>query len=507
MRKRHAGIAVPTVLIVAVAVMAFAASASAQIAWSVGGKALAVGTEKTLPAKPSSGELTFVMEVGGKEYSMVCREIEVQHGSIFNASVRGQLAGRGHEDLKVSHCTGAGELGSGCNTSNPESRMPPTAEYGESVLAEREHERIPGPKVDDLLPEANGRIAEFAFSGVACPLPKKVIVKSTLTVGKPSEASEGNGGLLASVAPESKSLEKTIELPSSTSTWQQALNAHDKLVETDQLGAYNEAGERLGSAKIYGSVKTGLSSLEEWALEGEAYVKPVPVWTVEGKTLASGSEEKLEAKLKAGTEADVPLVLGEIPGEVRCKTLHVENGEILNGEAGSVGWSKGTIVLEECKLVGELATRCALTSTSTKEIKLPPTEAGTGVLVEGGAEPGDAPILADFLPEAHANTLALFGLMKVTGKICPSVQIKINTSLPVGTQGKSNEGEGGIAASISGETEATSHIFAFPKTTYKKAFTWGELEIALGSFTANQEGNLVAEIEIKLASGKKWGVK
>ncbi len=499
----------------AVALMAIGAStafAYRHFTWAVAGKVLPAGVEKAFGVGSSSNDLTFKTEVAGKPVTIECGDVGLEHGLIYDGLVKRKLAGAGHEAFVLTGCKMGQEWGRVCEMSESTAhsvRLPPTSEYAKSVLVESGVAED-GHPVDDILPEAGGVFAELSFQnspGERCPFAGKWAVKSMLTVGQPGESKEGEGGLVATVSAEGGSVEKKLEFPSSTSELANDENAHGNAVKADQLGLYINS-EYIGPIEIYGQVHTELSSLEEWSIQEESSAVPPHVWTVAGKTLAAGSEEKIEAKLKSGTEAILHGELGKKPFEVTCKALNIANGAFLNGSEGKVGWTNGTTVLGECKLGGELGKVCKLTSASAKEIKLPPTATGAGVLAEGGTEAGEPPALLDLMPE-EKGTLAVIGIKKEG--LCAYSQDEIDTALSVGAQGKSNEGEGGVAATISGENEeATTHTFVFPKTAYTKAWTWNATAINIGSFRNNAEATSAgfsAEIEVKLTSGKKWGVK
>jgi hypothetical protein len=206
-------------------------------------------------------------------------------------------------------------------------------------------------------------------------------------------------------------------------------------------------------------------------------VTSTPAYCVEGFQLENSKGEPTSAKFEA--TASLSFLKATVAGattEIECKSGK-SNGSIKDGASGTVGKSKATNAVEECKLLKP--TNCKLPSEDEREI---PTAELTGTLGLTGAR------IEDKLAPPESG----FADISIEGKesTCPIAEVgKPKTFEVSGSQVCEID-----QANAEAEAEAATHkIICKP--------SGGSLKIG------GNKAEMTSEATIKLTSGKKWSIK
>lgn len=221
------------------------------------------------------------------------------------------------------------------------------------------------------------------------------------------------------------------------------------------------------------------------------------LWSIKGKVLAEGVTKKVTVKVKPGTKVILEAEVSKSKETIECENLTAPEGTIYN--KSSWAHNSNQLSASACKGTG-LAGLCKI----KEPIRFPPKTVGEGDIVQNVGLTG---AFEDLLPE-ESGTKKVFTEVVTEGFGCPTVVVE--TKLPLGREGASNEGEGGMLAEIlEPGVEKVAHVMrAVCPAEPKKAINAIGKEIRVNEYeTAEKEKACIkgeAEVEIEKEA---WSLK
>jgi hypothetical protein len=301
-----------TVLAAAFSLMLITTTAQAAGEWKIGGKTL-TELEKTEASITGTASEAFKLAVPWYASEITCTTLASEGGKILSG-------GGGHSTLNFSSCTLSGPpfITETCNL------IEPVVFKVKDLLIYHN----PDDRTYDLFQaeEAGQPLTTVQFkAGTECPLPLENEVTGSF-VG------ETHGF---------EAVERSISVNSTT----------EKLFASHTL----EFGSH--PATLRGKLSQTLSGESKGLVWIGEVAQPKNEWKIGGKTLTELGIEK-ETILGSASETFQIIANGMIKLEVTCTALSLEEATIL--KVHKSGAASATIVLESCKLMGEIGNICEI---------------------------------------------------------------------------------------------------------------------------------------------------